>query len=618
MKRVVLKKMNDTTTRKYYKNRSADERQSELYKMFSQDTFLGDAKNVDHFMQWVTFFRRNLHRFATDYLGLKLYWYQSIILYLMGVSNFIVIIASRASSKSFIVAIYAVCVCILYPNSLGVVSSGTKKQAKLLVSEKIQKELMNYPALRKEISKVKDNQNDVVVFFRCHSTITVVAPNENSRGYRSTFIIRDEFRQLKKHIDGSVLAPFQIVRQIPYMTNDYYANKKELIEENVDIYISSSWFDNGSSWIWEIADQAYEDMINGKLSCMLAFDESIALKHSIKTLSYFQNEKKKQDPSTWALEFLNSRIKESQSAFFSYRSLEQNQICKQPFYPRMTLDFKSNRKNPYGIAKQKGEIRIVSCDMAFIENEKANDNSIFTCMRLLPESTSYHHEDSEIVADVGYRRVVPYIESMQGGEIKKQATRIRELFDDFVADYIVLDTRNAGISVYDVLARTLYDEDRNIEYPALTCMNNDSFAERIKVEGAEPRIFAINATPKLNSDIALEFRRILSEKKIDFLINFNDACEQILPNINEYVSAQYADTQIFYERPFLETQALFSETTSLVYEKKSDTGLIIVKEQGTSRKDRYTSCSYGSYFAGLLERDLLSGNDDYEFEVFIN
>ena len=143
-------------------------------------------------------------------------------------------------------------------------------------------------------------------------------------------------------------------------------------------------------------------------------------------------------------------------------------------------------------------------------------------------------------------------------------------------------------------------------------------ANRIIVEGAEPRIYAINASQKLNSDIAIDFRRVLSERKIDFLVSFKTASEDILPNINEYILSEDADTQIFYERPFLETQELFYETISLMYEKKSDTGVIVVREHGSNRKDRYTSCSYGSYFASLLERDLLSGNDDYDFVTFIN
>ena len=615
-----MTKINRTSV-EYNSKTDLDEKQRKVYTMFPTDSFLGNPNNVEHFIAWVTFFRRNLHRFAIDYLGLNLHLYQVIWLYLMGICQFFVVVASRASAKSWMIAVYACCKCILYPNYMVVLASSTKGQSKLLISDKIEKELMGRsPRLRKEIKKIVSNQTEMMVYFKNNSTIRVVTANEGARGNRSNCVVREECRQLKRYIDESVLSPFQILRQPTYMTNPEYADIEDLKEEATDIYISSSWFDNGSedSWMWNIVDNTFDDMMKGNPSCLLAFDESVALRHNIKSQRYYQTEKKKQDPITWRLEFMNERLKENRASFFTYDMLRQNQICKQPFYPRTIFDYKSGRKNPYSIPKMPGEIRIVGCDMAFVENSN-NDNSVFTCMRLLPESKSRTSESgNDVEFDNAYRRVIPYIEHMQGGEIKKQAVRIRELYDDFGADYICLDTRNSGISIYDFLARTLYDEARNIEYKALTCMNDEGLANRIKVEGAEPRIFAINATQKLNSDIALDFRRRLLEHQIDFLVSFETASEEILPDIKEYMAAADGDEAIFYETPFLETQALFAEATELTYEKKAETGVIVLRELAGNRKDRYTSASYASWLGSLLERDLLSDSNEYEACVFIN
>lgn len=604
------------TPTKHYKNRYADERQKELYKKFPSNSFLGNEKNVDHVLRWNTFFRRNLHRLAIDYLGINLHPYQAIILYLMGICQFVVIIACRAAAKSFIIALYACCRCIVYPHSKIVLASATKGQSKLIISEKIRNELMNMsPMLRKEILRIKDNQNEVIVYFRSGSTIVVVPASENGRGHRSNCIVREEFRQIEKNIDDSILSPFQTIRQPPYMIDPFYANIKELQEEPVDVYISSSWLD--PHWMWEIVDNAYESMLKNKGGCLLALDESITLKHNIRTQKQMQKEKKKQDPITWQLEFENRRLKENQSAFFTYKMLQQNQSIKRPFYPRKALDVQANRKNIYDIPKQANEIRIIACDMAFVEN-KNNDNSIYTCMRLLPDFKTYNRENQNITLANGYRRLVPYITSKQGGDTVKQAIKIRQLFEDFCADYIVLDTRNAGIAVYDFLAREIYDDERNIYYSPLSCMNDDGIANRIKSEGANPCIFAINASQKMNSDIAKEFRRILIEKKIEFLINYEMAKEETLPKIKDYMNTPDAEEQLFYEAPFLETQALISETTSLIYEKKADTGLVVVHEQGTNRKDRYTSVSYANYFASLIERENINSSEDYEYATFIN
>ena len=92
----------------------------------------------------------------------------------------------------------------------------------------------------------------------------------------------------------------------------------------------------------------------------------------------------------------------------------------------------------------------------------------------------------------------------------------------------------------------------------------------------------------------------------------NIAKEEILPEFKEYAECRDADKQVQFEMPFLNTQLLISESAELVYEKMPQTGLIKIKEQGSNRKDRYTSVSYGSYFIDLLELDLLGEeNADY-------
>ena len=595
----------------------ADSKQALLHTKFPNGHFLSNKKNCEHALLWNTFFRRNLHRFAMDYLGLKLHLYQQIILYFMGISQFIVMIASRAAAKSFIIAIYACCMCILRPHTQVVIGSSTKKQAKLIINNKIKKELMAWsPMLRKEVDYIRDNGDETELVFRNKSSIVVIVANDNARGVRSNILVREEFRMIDKHVDDSVMSPFQTVRNAPYMLDDFYKGNPDLQEEPVDIYISSSWYDNGH-WMWKIVDDAANDMLNDQPSMILAFDESIVLKSGIKTRKQLIKEKRKQDPLTWRMEYLNERIIENTSAFFTYSMLTQNQTCKQVFYPRKNEDVVHNKKNKFAIPKQNGEIRIVACDIAFIEN-KANDNSIFSCMRLIPETISHQNEYKNIEMIQGYNRIVPYIQSVQGGDTTRQAMAIRRLYEDFDADYIVLDTRNGGIAILDMLSKVMYDDERKIEYAPLKCMNNDNFADRIKNSNALPVIYAVNATQQLNSDIAFSFRQALTEKKVELLIGFNDALDEILTNMNEYNNARTGKEQAFYEAPFLETQMLISETSDLVYEKMPQTGVIKIHEQGNNRKDRYTSVSYANYFADLLEQDLLSDNQEYDFCCLYN
>ena len=105
---------------------------------------------------------------------------------------------------------------------------------------------------------------------------------------------------------------------------------------------------------------------------------------------------------------------------------------------------------------------------------------------------------------------------------------------------------------------------------------------------------------------------------IDFLVSYDIAQEEILSYNKEYQATPDAETQLFYEGPFLETQSLISECTQLTYEKKDQTGVIVVRESSTGHKDRYSSCSYASYLATMLESDMIANSEEYEFATFIN
>lgn len=585
-----------------------DKNQEVLHTKFPNTHFLSNKQNLNHALLWNTFFRRNLHRFAMDYLGIKLHFYQQIILYFMGISNMIAIIACRAASKSFIIGVYACCRCITRPYTKVICSSATLKQANLIITDKIQNELMSWsPMLKKEILEIKkENSNAMTVKFRNHSTFTVCVASENSRGYRSHCLIREECRMIDKAIDDSVLSPMQTTRPAPYMLDDFYKNNKELLEEPVDIYISSSYYDTADVWMWRLVDSVAEDMCKKQPSVLLAFDESCVLSAGIKTRKQLIQEKKKQDPLTWKLEFLNERLCENTSAFFTYSMLTESQRLKQVFYPREHFDVRSGKKNKFAIPKQPDEMRIISCDISFVAG-KQNDNSVYTCIRAIPEVMTTENGGSELEIKQGYRREISYIESNQMGDTTQQAIRIRQLYEDYSADLICLDTRNGGLQILYNLGKTLYDEERGVEYPPLKCMNNDVYAEAIKNKSAKECIFAINATQQLNSDIAYSFRRALTEKRINLLVPYSDAKNELLTNIKEYSSAlvegdsnKIAD----FELPFMETQLLISETAELVYEKAQQTGLIKISEVGANRKDRYTSASYGNYLIDKLEVDL--------------
>ena len=591
-----------------------DKRQAEIHQHYPSTSYLSKAENVQKLILWITFYRRNPSRFVEHYFGVTLHLYQHIILYLMELFPSFCIVAARSAAKSFLIAIYACKEAILRPGARIVVASATKKQARLIVSEKIKKELIpKSPLLAAEIDSFKDNQNEIEVVFRNGSSIVVVAANENARGYRATVMIYEEFRMIAKNIIDSVLSPFLYVRQADFLNYEEYSG---MIEEPKEVYISSAWYQN--HWMWDLIRTFVKDMLTNQSSCVIGMDYSISLKHNIKTRNFLIKERKKLDPISWAIEYENQMIAENARSFFNYEQLNKNRTLKRAFYPRRNEDALLKQKNKYDIQKQVGEVRIISCDIA-MEGGSETDNSIFSCIRLLPESSEYKVMDStgeHIEVKRGYRRQVVYMEPVHGGETTKQAIRIKQLYTDFNADYCVLDGRNAGISVYDMLAKVLFDEERNVEYKPRKCMNDEKVASRIQIAGAEENVYIIKAQLETNSAIAESMRDVLTSRMIDFLISNTEAVDEIGNFFPEYAIAD-VDTQLFFERPYLETAALINEMIDLEYERGEQTGLIKIINNN-NRKDRYTSVSYGNYFAKMLEHDLLSDSAEYEYTPLFN
>lgn len=591
-----------------------DSTQRSVSKHFPKDHWLNDQSNAERFMDYVTYYRRNMVQFIEEYLGINLYWYQMALIFLMCLHPTIAIVAARAAAKSWVVAVYACSKAILYPRTRVVIMSATKSAASLMVEEKIRKELVpRSKRLSIEIFDIVSSQNRTEVKFRNDASIVVVPALESGLGNRSSLLIFEEFRRIPKDIVDRIAIPFQIVRPAEYRTLPQYADMEELDEEPTTVYISSSGA--STEWIYPLCTGLMKDYYKDGSGCFVALDLAVVLRHRIKSRQQLEKAKRDSDPITWYTEYENGLLRESTANFFSYSSLVKCQVLKKCIYPRSPFD-RSNRPNPHDLPKHENEIRILACDFAFVERKDINDNSATTLLRLFPQRTGLRSEDGKTSS--GYRITVPYMEADPGSHIDKQALRIKRLFYDLNCDYVVLDTRNGGILVYDRLAQVLYDNERDCEYPPWVCFNDDNTARRIMTPGAVPVAFVITASAKLNSDIAILMRDYITSNRLELLVSHQEAMEDIMPTIEEYRRARDGDTLAFYERPYLETHALISEMVSLEYTKSPNTGDIRLFESGGSKKDRYSSLSYGVYLASLLERDLVSNTSEYEYGVFIN
>lgn len=557
---------------------------------------LNKSSFIEQFKKWITFFKLNLDIFATWYLELDLFLYQKIVLHFMGKSNLAVIIASRGISKSFMIAIYACCKAILEPNSIIVIASATRNQAMLILKEKIQNELCTMsPNLAREIKTIKVSQNDGIVEFHNGSRILIVTASQNSRGYRSNCNIYEESRMIDEEILNSVLSPFLISRQAPYLKKPEYEHLKQ---EPVEIYISSAWF-KSLEWFWKLIKNTGENMINGDDSMLMAFDYFLAINHGLKTEKQMIKEKEKSDDISFSIEYEN-QMYDSEGSFFTYDLFQKARTLKKAIYPRFTEEIVSNKKISR-LMKKDGVIRILSCDIA-MSSGSANDNSIYTMAELIPMKGYY-------------LRRVSYMESHNGKTATEQALRIRRLIKEFDIDTCVLDCMTIGLPVLDILGTTLVDDETGEEYAPICAYNDEDLKARCRVQNATPMIFGMKASLQLNSDMLVEMKNLFQQDKVEILISESDA-ENFLTNTNKtYRDNLTPELKVAYEIPYINTSLMINECIQLETELKQ--GKITVKEKRSGRKDRFSSILYLLWVSSLIEKENMNeDSSDFSMEDY--
>lgn len=528
---------------------------------------------------WTSFYRANPHRFVKDYLGIELKLFQQILLFIMMHFHFFTYIAARGQGKTYLTAIFCVTRAILYPGTKIIAAAGQKSQAKEIIG-KIKEIMTDSPLLTREILDIKDGSNEPRVDFHNGSWIRVVAATDGARGARSNLLIVDEYRMVDQDIIDSVLKKFQTApRQPKFLNKPEYKDNKKYKERNKQIYLSSAWYKAHESWDRVVS---YTDsMLEGKQYFVCAIPYQISIKEGLLNEEEVADEmaEKTFNEVKFQMEMEAMFWGTNLNSYFKYEELQKNRKLKRVHYPLEVRELLNDKalKPP---KKEIGEIRIVSGDIATMAGSE-NDASVFTVARCIPTSD-------------GFERQLMYIESLEGAHTNIQANRLRQLFHDFECDYLVLDTQNAGIGVYDQLTEYATDPIRGTEYTPMSCMNDERLAERCVYPNTPKVIYSIRASSQLNSEIAANFKDTLRKGKFKLPIH-EDEAKDILEKLVGYDRLDL-EAQLQFKLPYIQTTLMITEILNLESELNTNTGQIKIKESRGARKDKYSSISYLNYF----------------------
>lgn len=541
---------------------------------------------------WGPYYRAYPHLFVLDYFQIKIHPFQQFLIYEIDKAEQSSIIATRGLGKSWILAVYACTRAVLYPGSKILVAAKRKKQAKLLITSKIMDDIYKKSeALRREIKSLQNNNNECRVEFWNGSIIEAVVSNDDARGYRANMLIIDEYRLLDQDTVDKVLIPFlNTPRQPGYLSKPEYA---DLIEENAEIYLSSGGY--SSEWAYQRLKETFEGMVKGEnmFSCSIPF--TTALEHGLTTKNRIRKEIKKESTSAagFNMEYCGLFHKEFDGALFKSTMLNPCRTLENVFYPPSKQDYIKYRNvqdKPYKMPKLKDELRIIACDIA-ISGGASNDNSIYMCFRLIPNEYGL------------YDRQVCCIESYNGKEQESQAIRIKELFEDFDADYMIIDTNGPGAGVWSYIQKRNYDADRGKEYDAYTCFNEDNTVDKELARIGIPVVYSMKAYAQDNHEMIMSLINVFMTQSIELPINSIEAKDVIYDKKNIKIDELRKKMKVEGEllAPFEQTDLLIMEMINLEHEIRDGKYKLITK--GKARKDRASAILYGNFLCDYLEKE---------------
>ena len=540
---------------------------------------------------WANFYRHNPQRFVKEFLNIELRLFQKILIYMMMVSTNFMYIASRGQGKTWLISLYAVVRCILYPGTKIVIASGVKSQAIEIITKIDSEFLKNYDwgsqNLRNEILNISTAVNNACCEFKNGSYIHVVTSNDNARHNRANIIIIDEFRMVDLNIINTVLRKFLTApRQPGYLSKDEY---KHLEERNCEIYASSAWYK--AHWSYEKAFDYFKKMLDDKRKyCIVGLPYQIAIKEHLLSRAQVEDEMSEDtfDDISWRMEMECLWYGQTDGAFFNYDNLSKCRKIKNALLPLDQYERRGVNVPELG----PHERRIMSVDVALMATRKHdNDATAIWINQAIPNEGSF---TSNYV----------YLETFEGLTTDELGITIMRYFYKYQCTDLVLDCQGNGLGVFDFLVKDQYDPDTGETYKAMTSCNNPEMAERCRVKNANKVVWCIKANSDFNSNAATNLRAAIQNGAINFLIGEFSA-EDVIKKIPGYKTMSQTE-QASLQLPYVQTSLAINEMINLEHEIANNK--VKLKEKSGMRKDRYSSLLYNNAVVQTISNQIKPKN----------
>ena len=525
---------------------------------YSNDPINEVSIDYEAWTEFFSYYRYYIDEFAIDILGIDLFPFQRVILRAMGRGQFSVLIACRGIGKSWIVALFYICVSILYPNVKCGIASGNSQQARNVIIQKIKGELSKNETIAREINfPIRTGADDCYCEFKNGSEIRAITlaqdrGGDSARSWRFNYLLVDEARLVKDDIIETILIPMT-------KTKRQNALKWKQNEKGKVIFISSAYLK--TSGLYKRFKYHFEQMVSGNQNYVaMCFPYQVGIQAGLFDADDIEQERAKPTMTSdkFAYEYEGVFVGSSGESYYPY---ELTMPCRILEHCELEQPKKSD------------SIYLITHDVA-VSTAKNSDNACTHVikLKLRPNGT--------------YTKSAVYIKVVNGLPLEKQRDYLRELIHLKFPNCrkLVIDERGAGNGLprmfYESWEYTDPKTKVTVEYPPLIKDNDE---EGFLLDNAIPMIRAINATNDFNTTYYPYMKSCFEDRTLQLLIASDEV--DALYKSGEITPEEYAQ--------YIEHDTLQSELSNIKQDYSESGNLQYNRIVKTKKRDRATSLFYG-------------------------
>lgn len=525
---------------------------------YSNDPIKEVTIDYEAWTEFFSYYRYYIDEFAMDILSVELFPFQRVILRAMGRGQFSVLIACRGLGKSWIVALFYICVSILYPNVKCGIASGNSQQARNVIIQKVKGELSKNEAIAREINfPIKTSSDDCYCEFKSGSEIRAITlaqdrGGDSARSWRFNYLLVDEARLVKDDIIETILIPMT-------KTKRQNALRWKQNEKGKVIFISSAYLK--TSGLYKRFKYHFEQMVAGNKNYVaMCFPYQVGIQAGLFDSDDIEQEKEKPSMTSdkFAYEYEGIFVGSSGESYYPYE---------------LTMPCRSLQHCELEQPKKSDSIYIITHDVA-VSTAKNSDNACTHVIKL------------KVRPNGTYTKSVVYTKVVNGLPLEKQRDFLRELIHLKFPNCrkLIIDERGSGNGLprmfYESWEYTDPKTKITVEYPPLIKDNDE---EGFLLENAVPLIRAVNATNEFNTTYYPYMKSCFEDRTLQLLV------------ASDEVDSQYKSGEITPEEyaQYIEHDTLQSELSNIKQEYSESGNLQYNRIVKTKKRDRATSLFYG-------------------------